>query len=641
MRCVPLIADACVWLNLSLSLVWLSPARGDDKPTDPATAAFTKLDADGDKRLTIEEHRSLPGNPRAHDRDFRLFDLDGDGNLTRDEFAAIPGRGSPSLRGALPDPFDDLLDAAVAAMDEAYGGWDKQPNQAVESQSFVINFLASISPDGTRRFDQALVPLADPDSNGRVTRDEAKRFLEIQLGIRAPTGTLLREPSGRFVVWSRFLSMDADRNNVLSKEEFLAKWGPTKPEENFVKGDRDKSGDISPEEFAHPNWAGYDDPVAIFLRTDTDFDGLLSPAEISTGTPEYSQAMVPLMFPAFDDDGDGRISLTELRVSMLGNRIASWTGIPTDANRSKTLTFDEFTFNQGQFALLRRLYFHRFDANGDGSLTSDEYPFKKLAPNSFHAVASDGSGFRQLFRSEDYPTVGSPAVSPDGKSILCDIYPEGKILLMTFEGQNVRVLCDALMPTWSPDGKQFACSRYTGGSAVWIMNIDGSEHKRLDEGWGAQWSPDGKTIAYTKNNTVWAWDVATGQSREVLPAGGHGYLTVYYNMNWSPDSRRLVFRGAKEKGSDVASIAMTGDDPDLRVHATSETIANSDFGWSPDGQRIFFNMKDPAINRNQLYQVAFDGKSPPTPLPGWDPKFTYTACTVSPDGQWIVAVTRE
>ena len=41
----------------------------------------------------------------------------------------------------------------------------------------------------------------------------------------------------------------------------------------------------------------------------------------------------------------GRLSLDEFRVSMIGNRFVAWNSVPTDRNRDKLLSFDEFTFN--------------------------------------------------------------------------------------------------------------------------------------------------------------------------------------------------------------------------------------------------------------------------------------------------------
>src|SRR4051812_31005990 len=54
---------------------------------------------------------------------------------------------------------------------------------------------------------------------------------------------------------------------------------------------------------------------------------------------------------------------------------------------------------------------------------------------------------------------------------------------------------------WSPDGKQFLFTRiHQGKMALWLMNADGSEMKRLIEKdtphFDGHWSPDGKKVVF-------------------------------------------------------------------------------------------------------------------------------------------------
>jgi TolB protein len=616
--------------------------------SETITAAFKELDTDGDNRLTLEEYLKRSGSRAKKERDFRLFDFDGDGRLTRAEFAAIPGTVPAAYRGALPDPFDALLEAAVDAMDETYGEWNRKPALTIPTQQFVIDFLQSMSSDGTRRFDQSLMPMADPDGNGQVTRAEAKRFLEIQLGMRSPRGQRIREPNGRVLKIRHFLRIDANNDNVLDREEFLARWPADNVEEIFERGDRNGDGVISMDEFRHPEWVGYDDPVSFFMRADKNYDGYLDADELEAAAPNFQKILVPTTLSAFDLDGDGKLSLDEYRLSMLGNFIAFWQSVPTDSNRDKLLSFEEFTYNNVSWHLLRRFYFHQLDANGDGKLSQDEFPFKLRPPSTFHFLSADGSEFRLLHLNEDYPSCGSPAVSPDGKLIAFDGYRGGqglqqsRILLINADGSGFRNLCEGLMPTWSKDGKQLACSRYRGGSGVWIVNSDGSDEKRIDDGWGAQWSPDGKTIAYTRNNGLWAYDVATGEKREVLSRENHPFRYIYYNMNWSPDSRRLVFKTTSQAGgNDLASISMVGDDPDLKVHFSSEQWFEADISWAPDGRRILFALRSEEHRRNLLHELDTESDDPPKIVDGIDEELSFGGVCFTPDGQGIVVVTRE
>lgn len=202
------------------------------------------------------------------------------------------------------------------------------------------------------------------------------------------------------------------------------------------------------------------------------------------------------------------------------------------------------------------------------------------------------------------------------------------------------------MPTWSKDGKHLACSRYGGGgvgSGVWIINADGSDHKRIDSGWGAQWSPDGTSIAYTKSGGIWVYDVPTGQSHERLPRGEHPFASIYYNMSWSPDSRRLAFMATSpQRESVLASVSMTGEDPDLQVHFTTPQKINPDITYSPDGKHILFGMNTREVKRSLLYELSVDRDDPPRLIEGTDPAVQFIGgVTFTADRSGIILVTRE
>lgn len=615
---------------------------------DPVKAAFEKLDADGDGQLSLEEYVQRSEARNKNERDFQVFDFDGDERLTRSEFAAIPGLVPPAQRGALPDPFEALLNAAVAAMDETYNHWDRQPRLMIPTQQFIVTFMESIAPDGVlRSFDRSWMPQADPEGNGQVSRQEAKRFLEIQLGLRATTGEPLHDPQGRVLMMRHFHWMDLDKDNRISREEFLTKWHKLNQPEAFAQGDRDHDGFLTLDEYSHPDWLGYEDPVTMFLGWDKNLDGALDADEIKKSAPDYLASLVPNTLPAFDLDGDGKLSLNEFRVSMMGNRVFAWNTVPVEKNRDRLLTFDEFVFTGASCDLLRRFYFSRLDRNEDNRLSLDEYPFKVKAPHAIYFLAADGREFRQLFASEDYPNCGSPAVSPDGQRIAFDGYHGGqtlqqsRILLINSDGGGLKDLCEGLMPTWSKDGRQLACSRYTGGSGVWIINVDGTGEKRIGDGWGAQWSPDGKLIAYTQGNAIWVYDVERGESREVMGAGEHPFQSLYYNMDWSPDSRRLAFR-AVDNGRDaitqsvVASVSMAGAARDLQTHFTTPLNLNPDLCWTPDGRHLLFSLHSNELKHNVIHRIEVGTKGPPEIVKGIDRSLKFTSITRAPTGFIVV-----
>lgn len=634
MRTVP--APALVLL-LTLVGGGGAPSVGADE--NPVAKRFRELDLDGDRKLSREEYLLRPGNQAVHRRDFEMFDFDKDGFLASTEFAAIPGLVPPYRRGPLPDPFEGLLEEAVAALDESYNHWDQRPTGKIPTQVFAANFMQSIA-GGKVGVSAALRIQADPNRDGQVTRDEARAFLEMQLGIRAPNGDPLREPNGRVVNWKRFSWLDADSSGAISREEFLAKGGANAAEA-FAAGDRDGDGEITWAEYCHPEWTtGHEDPVLRFREADADCDGLLDAAELHaglTGGTAYRQPLAPVCLAAFDFDGDGKLSLDEYRVSMLGNWICNWIGFRQDKNRDQAITFDEFLYEPESFLLLQRLYFHYLDRDGDGRLVKTEYPYEENPPQAVYRLAADGSRMDLLFRDPQYPNGGSPEISPDGEWIAFDLYPDGKILLMPAQGGPVKVLREGLMPSWSPDSRSLT---FSWNSSIWIVSADGSNARAVAPGWGAQWSPDGKTIAYTNNGGLWAYDVATGQSREVLPRQLHPYLMLYYGMTWSPDSRRVALKATKPVGSDIISVNMTGGPPDLLVHFSTELSLSHDLSWSTDGRRLIFSHYAPEHKRNLLHQLDLESGEGPTLFPGVKPALTYLNNSFSRDGTWIVLMAK-
>jgi len=607
--------------------------------------AFAKADANNDQVVSEEEFLKRPGDAKMLRRDFRLFDFDESGDLTSDEFSCVPGLVHPAVRGPIPDPFDDMLDVALDTLDEIFDNWSDEPEREIYNNGFVFGFLRSISPEMQTSYTASQMRIADVNRDSKLTWHEAKRYVEIQLGIRGSDGTPLREPGGRVLVFSRFGIFDADKNGGVTWEEFHKHRSGSNAEPDFRKGDRDGNGQISVTEFAHPDWIEFYDPLLVFRKGDTDFDGLLSESELEKVTEHWRQKLVPYAIPAFDQDGDGKLSLREFRVSFMGNYIAVWESPVLDKNRDQRLTFDEYTPQHAECRLLCRYYFNCLDANGDQELKTDEYAYKVNPPATLHRMTIDGKGFRQIYESEDLPFCGSPAVSPDGKFVLFDAYPpsgltDARVIRITIDGEDETDLCDGLMPTWSPDGQRFSCTTY-GDTNIRIRNRDGSNDIDIGQGWGAQWSPDGRSICYTKSSrSIWVYDLETRESREVLSPKDHEYRLIYWNMAWSPDSQRLLFKAYKQDSgiADLATVHMTGE-PRLTVHLTTDRSPDNDMAWFPDGEHVLVNMATPDRKTRLLYKWKLGGDEPTEPFPGIDPSLRYNNVTISPDQKWIIMST--
>jgi Tol biopolymer transport system component len=159
-------------------------------------------------------------------------------------------------------------------------------------------------------------------------------------------------------------------------------------------------------------------------------------------------------------------------------------------------------------------------------------------------------------------------------------------------------------PAWSPDGSQIAFSSDRGGSPhVYVMDPDGSNVRRLSDGWGEYpaWSPDGSAIAYASymgGTTPFGdpdYDVF------VMGANGHGARDLTNDPNaydmyptWSPDGARIAFESTRgtpgdfeppsydtERRSDMDIWVMDADGSDPRNLTNDVEHLDSFPDWSP------------------------------------------------------------
>jgi hypothetical protein len=97
-----------------------------------------------------------------------------------------------------------------------------------------------------------------------------------------------------------------------------------------------------------------------------------------------------------------------------------------------------------------------------------------------------------------------PSWSPDGQRItfgcslqICVVNRDGSGLVqLSSSGQFIY----DRNPAWSPDGSKiaFTTNRFLGGTAIAVMNADGSDVTRLTEGDQPAWSPDGSKLVFSR-----------------------------------------------------------------------------------------------------------------------------------------------
>jgi len=118
---------------------------------------------------------------------------------------------------------------------------------------------------------------------------------------------------------------------------------------------------------------------------------------------------------------------------------------------------------------------------------------------------------------------------------------------------------------------------FYGGSEVWTMNQDGSEHRRVGVGRNPSWSSDGARLVMNSERGEIVLVDEDGSDADVVEV--EGALSGHSNPALSPDGSTIAFGG----GDGLYVVPSAGGV--ARRIATGFRPAPS---WSPDGTRIAF-----------------------------------------------------
>ncbi|MCX8126675.1 MAG: LpqB family beta-propeller domain-containing protein, partial [Dehalococcoidia bacterium] len=214
----------------------------------------------------------------------------------------------------------------------------------------------------------------------------------------------------------------------------------------------------------------------------------------------------------------------------------------------------------------------------DGSkiaFVSDKHPNGQI-----YVMNADGSGLKRLSTNDAWDET-SPAWSPDGSKIAFVSDRDGvgyRIYVMNADGSGVRRLTRGTGsesdPAWSPDGTRIAfVSDMEGPLQVYIITPDASGLRRLTTlpapAVSPAWSPDGKRLVFAAKQQDRNWAIfivnADGTDMRRLAAG--------LDPVWSADGSRVIFRARTDGTDAIYAITVTGGG--LPVRLGKDTAAHS------------------------------------------------------------------
>lgn len=384
---------------------------------------------------------------------FKLFDTDKDGRLSRSELTAVEG-----LFATLDADEDECLSAPELAPSVFSGRTIGRPdppapapNQAAAPSPMMVftptsipdsigeTILKRYAADGKRAIGQAKSPFGDDrfraldlNGNGELSATELARWkdappdleLDMTLGAKSGESAIRVRPradgtpaalAAAFKLAGEGTAIVTVGNQAIQLSCYTPRGVYADPRPSSVlQFPQTKSGYLSEGDIAGPQ---YQSLRVLFDMIDRDADGRMSRAEFDafvTLQQSFTRlplslvhsAQTPSLFQFLDENGDGRLSVREVRTAW--TRLIALEPVEKDYVTRAALqpqgavkfgrSREVFTANPTSMYTMPPirqttrgpLWFQRFDRNGDGEVSLSEFPGPR---EQFDRIDTDHDGY--------------------------------------------------------------------------------------------------------------------------------------------------------------------------------------------------------------------------------------------------------
>jgi Tol biopolymer transport system component len=236
-----------------------------------------------------------------------------------------------------------------------------------------------------------------------------------------------------------------------------------------------------------------------------------------------------------------------------------------------------------------------------------------------YEVNQDGSKHGLLLEAT---TVGfnQPDWSPNGTVMaiwgwhspwIISIYTYDTITKVLTRLTNQSYVYD-MFPHWNASGDKIVYTRQylleNDRNEIWTMNADGSDSKKIVDGYAASWSPDGEKLVFSQvtdgNEELYTCNSDGSNIVKLLDSPSNESFPM-----WSPDGQFILFEqfqsseGVKDINSYEICVLtlLTGEVTALTTNNHLDIAAR----WSPDGSKIAFSSQ--ANGGSEIYVMNADG----------------------------------